>query len=217
MSEAKDPHCLSDSEIDKLLSGAPWRRFVVMGDSHAEGLGDPVPGYRSLSWADRTAEALRRQQPDLAYLNLGQRNLSAGRVRDTQLAPALDFGPDLAVLHCGGNDLLGHDFDAVVVAGTLEGMIVALRDVGADVVMAGLIDLTLAFPRLAVLHDRMMAFNEAAEAVAHRHGALFIDKWTHPAREQRDLFSRDMLHPSMRGHAVSATELIKVLSGRLRH
>ncbi|KUJ69329.1 hypothetical protein ACZ90_12440 [Streptomyces albus subsp. albus] len=206
---------MSDQEIDALLADAPWQRLVVLGDSHAEGLGEPSPGYRTQSWADRTAEALRRRRPALEYLNLGERNLTASRVRDSQLEAALAFHPDLAVLVCGGNDMLGHDFDAATVGATLDGMVGALRGAGAEVVMAGLIDITLAFPRLAVLRDRMMALNEITAEVVERHDGMFIDKWRHPAREQRDMYSRDMLHPSMRGHAVAATELIKVLGARV--
>ena len=38
----------------------PWRRYVALGDSFTEGIGDPEPespgGYRG--WADRVAETL---------------------------------------------------------------------------------------------------------------------------------------------------------------
>ena len=40
----------------------PWTRYVAMGDSFTEGIGDPEPaspgGYRG--WADRVAEELSR-------------------------------------------------------------------------------------------------------------------------------------------------------------
>jgi hypothetical protein len=59
--EARDPHCLSAAAADELLSGAPWRRFAVLGDGMAEGLGDAVPGYQDAGWADRVAAALVRR------------------------------------------------------------------------------------------------------------------------------------------------------------
>ncbi|MFP5311736.1 MAG: SGNH/GDSL hydrolase family protein, partial [Actinomycetes bacterium] len=53
----------------------PWTRYVAMGDSYTEGIGDPEPsspgGYRG--WADRVAEELGRSHPDFAYANLAVR------------------------------------------------------------------------------------------------------------------------------------------------
>ena len=66
--EAADPYCLRPGEAATLLAGHPWRRFAVLGDSIAEGVGDPVPGYEHLGWADRVAAALRQHRPDLAVL-----------------------------------------------------------------------------------------------------------------------------------------------------
>src|SRR5215212_7529114 len=60
--ELADPDVLTTAEEDALLRGAPWRRFVVLGDSVAEGLGDEVEGYESFPWAARLARALRRHR-----------------------------------------------------------------------------------------------------------------------------------------------------------
>src|SRR6185369_7957676 len=89
--ETVDPWCLRDREAATLLAGHPWRRFAVLGDSVAEGLTEPVAGYHPLPFADRVRVELARSRPDLAYLNLGRRNLRAAEVRATQLAPALAF------------------------------------------------------------------------------------------------------------------------------
>jgi len=37
--EATDPYCLRDGEAAALLAGHPWRRFAVVGDSVAAGIG----------------------------------------------------------------------------------------------------------------------------------------------------------------------------------
>ena len=102
-SEATDPYCLRSGEADALLAGHPWQRFVILGDSIAEGVGEPVPGYPPLPIAQRVTAELARLQPELAVLNLGRRNLRARQVRERQLAPALAFGPDLALVVCGAN------------------------------------------------------------------------------------------------------------------
>ena len=43
--EAVDPYCLSGPDAARLLAGAQWRRFAVIGDSLSAGTGDPTPGY----------------------------------------------------------------------------------------------------------------------------------------------------------------------------
>lgn len=53
----------------------PWTRYVALGDSFTEGIGDPEPesvgGNRG--WADRVAEVLTDGQPDFSYANLAVR------------------------------------------------------------------------------------------------------------------------------------------------
>ncbi|MDQ5863054.1 MAG: SGNH/GDSL hydrolase family protein, partial [Actinomycetota bacterium] len=75
----------------------PWTRYVAMGDSFTEGIGDPEPtspgGFRG--WADRVAEELGRGQADFAYANLAVRGRLLQQIVDQQLAPCLALKPDL--------------------------------------------------------------------------------------------------------------------------
>src|SRR4051794_17875285 len=52
-----------------------FHRFVALGDSFTEGVGDPDParpnGLRG--WADRVAEAIAADNPDFRYANLAIR------------------------------------------------------------------------------------------------------------------------------------------------
>jgi lysophospholipase L1-like esterase len=209
--EAQDPYCLSDPEADAVLRGAAWQRFVVLGDSLAEGLGEDTPGYRSLPWADRTRDALARQQPGLAYLNLGLRDLVAGEVREQQLEPALEFAPDLAAVVCGGNDLFRGSFDPDKVEAEIEGIIAPLRQSGAQVVTFGLMNITKAFPKLAFLEPMVDSLNQRVRLVAERNGALLVDMWEHPVCSDPGMFASDKVHASMRGHAVLGSETIRAL------
>ncbi len=213
--EAEDPYCITDDEADALLKGAPWTRFVVLGDSLAEGLGEPTPGYRSLPWADRTREALARQQPDLQYLNLGLRDLVVAEVRERQLPPALNFTPDTAAVVCGGNDLFKGGFDADKVEAELEGIVAPLRQSGAQVVTYSLMHISKAFPRLAFLDPLMESLNDRIRAVADRNGALVVEMWDHPGCPDTSLFASDKVHSSMRGHGVLGAETIKRIGEHL--
>ncbi len=73
----------------------PWTRYVAMGDSFTEGIGDPEPsrpgGYRG--WADRVAEELGRTQPDFAYANLAVRGRLLQQIVDSSLPRAWRSSP----------------------------------------------------------------------------------------------------------------------------
>lgn len=214
--EARDPYCLTDGEADELLRGAPWRRFVVVGDSLAKGVGEPAEGYLTRSWAERTVAALRRAQTGLEYLNLGVENLRAADVRATQLAAAVEFRPDLAAVVCGGNDLLPTDFAPESVEADLDVILGSLRAAGADLVTFTLQDITQAYPMLAEgpLLPRIRALNDVVRAVSARHDAVVVEMWGHPAQSETDIYSADLMHASMRGHAIVSAETIRGL-GRL--
>ncbi|SHH24384.1 Lysophospholipase L1 [Jatrophihabitans endophyticus] len=215
--ESNDPYCLSDAAVRHELAGAPWRRFGVIGDSLAEGLGEDVPGYRSLPWAERVRDAIAQVAPaPPAYCNLGRRQLTAAEIRDGQLREITQFGPDLAAVTAGGNDLFGRGFDPDGVERAVEQMVATLRANGADVITYGLMDIGAAWPRLAMLRPRMVTLNTRMRAVAERHDAVHVDMWEHPICGDRSAYSTDMLHTSMRGHAVLAAETVKALGARLR-
>lgn len=61
----------------------PWSRYVALGDSFTEGVGDPEqrsPGGRR-GRADRVAEELSIGHEDFAYANLAVRGLLLRQIR----------------------------------------------------------------------------------------------------------------------------------------
>ena len=213
---ATDPHTLSDEVAAALLLDAPWRRFAVIGDSMAAGVGDDVPGYPSGGWAATVARVLTLVHPDLAYLNLGERDRYAAEVREQQLPRALSFRPDLAVVLAGGNDLLRRRFDPDPLATELDAMVGALRDQGCDVVTYGLLDITrsdlMPAEYTGPLQERLRRYGDVAAGVAARRGAVHIVMTNHPAGAERSTYSADLLHASARGHAVIAAVTIRRLA-----
>jgi lysophospholipase L1-like esterase len=211
LTEETDPYCLSPQQSDELLHGRNWRRYAVLGDSLAEGLLEERPGFEASCWADRVRTAVARVEPDLTYLNLGYRGLLAQQVHEQQLKPALEFAPDLATVVCGGNDMFSPTFDRAAVEGHIDTMVASLIDAGSTVFVFGLMNITAAVPELANLKPRLMGLNASSRKVAERRGAVFVDLWDHPAADQRDLYSSDLLHMSSRGHAHIAAITIKTL------
>lgn len=219
LTEATDPWCLRDGESAALLRGHPWRRFAVLGDSVAEGLCEPVDGYPDVQWADRIAAELRAVRPELAYLNLGLRGLRAHEVRATQLAPALAFRPDLALVVCGGNDAFSRAYDADAVDAELTAMIEALGAAGADVITVGMFDVSHspAVPQRhrAGLGERMRRLSAHTGDLAERLGTLHVRLTDHPLVAEASMYSGDGRHGSARSDAVAAAETVRRLGAHL--
>ena len=218
--DARELEPLSFLELASLLRGAPWRRLAVLGDSIAEGVREPHPGYLDQSWIDRIAEPLRAAAPGLTVMNLGVRDLLASEVRERQLAPALDFRPDLVIVAAGGNDALRRTFAPEDVARELDGIVGPLRAAGADVLMIELLDIVASglvpAEYAGPLDGRMRDLAVLTRMVADRHGALLVEMRAHPASADPSVYASDRLHLNARGHAIVATEAVRVLSSALR-
>lgn len=213
--EFTDPFCLRPGEAAALLAGHPWTRFVAIGDSVAEGIGDLVDGYSELAWSDRLAAELAMWRPELAYLNLGQRDLVAGQVRARQLGAALEFGPDLAFVACGANDALRSSYQPDLVDAELTAIIEPLRARGCAVVTVGLFDTAFAPmipPRVKhLIGARMRTLSRRTALLAARLGAIHVNTTGHPAEADSDVHSADGLHGNMRGHAICVAETVRRL------
>jgi lysophospholipase L1-like esterase len=217
--EAADPYCLREGEAERLLAGHPWKRFAVLGDSIAEGLGDPAPGYPDQPWCDRIAAELKRQQPDLVYLNLGKSMTRSVAVRAGQLPEALAFAPDLALVACGSADMLLPGYDPARVERELRAIVSGFAEQGCDVITVGLFDGSYAqnIPKLFMASRRKRIHENArrTKQVAEDLGTLHVELTWHPASKDADIYSQDPRHGTMRGHAIAAAEAIRVLGAHL--
>ena len=115
----------------------PFTRYVAIGDSFTEGVGDDAPGLPNgvRGWADRVAEELARINPQFEYANLAIRGRLLGQIEEEQIDHAVALEPDLVTISAGGNDLLrpGGDPDALSVR--LDAMVTRLAANGATVVL----------------------------------------------------------------------------------
>jgi lysophospholipase L1-like esterase len=217
--EAADPYCLREGEAESLLTGHPWRRFSVIGDSVAEGMGEPTEGYPDQPWADRVAAELTVQRPGFAYRNLGVRNTRATLVRATQLPDALAFEPDLALVACGGFDALSRTYQPDAVDAEIRALIEAFRAVGADVITVSMFDgsYSPAVPDAIreALRDRLHDLAARTRRLAAEFGTVHVDLTDHPASHDPAMYGADGRHGTRRSHAISATETIRRLGAQL--
>lgn len=186
-----------------------YLRYVALGDSQTEGLGDSSPGLPG--WAGRLAEQLAETNPGLHYANLAVRGRLAGQVRAEQLAPALALRPDLATVVAGVNDLLRPRFDADGVAGQLEAMFAALTAEGARVATVTFPDMARTIPLARPLGSRIRLLNDRIRDAAHRHGVAVAETALHPVAVDPRLWSPDRLHAGPLGHARIAAAVAHAL------
>jgi lysophospholipase L1-like esterase len=214
--EAADEHVLSRDEAARLLSGAPWRSLVALGDSVAAGVREPLDGYRDLGWVDRVVEALDATRPGFAYRNVAKRDVYASAVRDEQLSTALADDFDLAIICCGGNDALRSDFTTAAFAGVCEQIVRPLQDRGAFVVLSGMFDICASGvvpPKYrSALGSRLRALDDATRQLAERLGCGFVELHGHPASADDGIYSSDRIHANARGHAIAAAAAIEALA-----
>jgi lysophospholipase L1-like esterase len=214
--EWADPHVASDHELARLLDPpAAWARVVVLGDSVAEGVREPAPGYRDLGWADRLRAGLKLARPGAVLTNLGRRHLTAAEVRAAQLDAALALAPDLAIVVAGGNDLLKRAFDPEALRADLLALLVPLREAGADVLTMDLFDSAhnphVAPALAAPMGARLGQLVELTRAVSAAAGGIHVPLRDHPAATDTDIYARDGLHLDARGHAIVGTALARHL------
>lgn len=186
----------------------PWKRFVAIGDSMTEGVGDPRPDGTLRGWADRLAEAMASVDEDFEFINLARRGLKAEEVTRHQLGTALELKPDLAGALVGMNDLIEPSFDPSRYRRELEAIVGALRETGAVVLTATFPDITRFSPLparfLSRVRGRLQAASEAVREVSAKHGTLLLDADELPEARERAIVSVDRLHPSPKGHVLVA-------------
>jgi lysophospholipase L1-like esterase len=189
----------------------PYTRYVAIGDSQTEGIGDgdEATGYRG--WADRLAELLAEAQPDLTYANLAVRGKVTAQIKTEQLAPALALKPDLVTVVAGMNDLLRPSFDADQVMADIEEMFARLTESGAQVVTVTYPDMGKLSPLARRALPRVLDLNTRLRAAAERHDVAVLDVFPHPVTTDPRLWSQDRIHAGPLGHARIASGMAHTL------
>jgi lysophospholipase L1-like esterase len=189
-----------------------WTRYVAIGDSFTEGLGDPYPGNPGSwrGWADRVAEELAGRTDAFTYANLAIRGRLLGQIIDGQLPEALALQPDLVSLSGGGNDLLRPGTDVNALGARLDDAVGRLRAAGADVILFTGVDPTDT-PLIRRTRGRVAAFNEHINAIARHRGAYVVDQWTMRVLCDWRMWGADRLHMSPAGHRRVALAVLETL------
>ncbi|TQJ32258.1 SGNH/GDSL hydrolase family protein [Microbacterium sp. SLBN-146] len=190
----------------------PWRRYVAIGDSFTEGIGDPIEGTSDhRGWADRVAEVLARSVDDFAYANLAVRGKLIGQIVADQVEPALALQPDLITFSAGGNDVIRPGADPDAVAQLFEDAVVRLSSGGATVVVFTGIDTNFT-PVFRGIRGRVAIYNENIRAIAERYDCIVADQWALKEVQDMRFFDDDRLHYNALGHHEVARMVLRALN-----
>jgi len=194
-----------------------YARFIVLGDSFSEGLGDevyPQTGqYRG--WADRVADGLADQNGDFTYLNLAIRGKLIRQVVEDQLPKALkylDVDNVLVSFHAGANDLLRPSYDHSLATAQYAAAVRAIHSTGADVMLFTVAKPVASKGRTAErLAAKIAGFNEEVRAVAKEVDAILIEAAYVSILKDPRFWDPDRLHLNAEGHRRVAAAVLQAL------
>lgn len=205
----------SDDQTPEItnLGAHPWRRFVALGDSFTEGIGDPEPGSPGghRGWADRVAEVLSQQVDDFAYANLAVRGKLIAQIVAGQVDAALELKPDLITFSAGGNDVIRPGTDPDEISAQFEDAVVRLGRDGATLVVFTGIDTNFT-PVFRGFRGKVAIYNENIRAIAERYDCIVADQWALKEVQDPRFFDPDRLHYNSLGHHEVARMVLRALN-----
>jgi lysophospholipase L1-like esterase len=178
-------------------------RFVALGDSLTEGVGDPV-GEDWRGWAALLAAGLAPEDAPVEFTNLAVSGAQSRDVLERQTPAGLALLPDVVSVVIGVNDTLRCTFDIHAVAARLDQVYAAFTAQGAVLLTACLPDpgamLGLPGALERPLARRQRAVNTVVHALSERYGAVHLHAAEGAWLTDRAMWSADKLHPGERGH-----------------
>ncbi len=189
-----------------------FHRFVALGDSFTEGVGDVDPdrpnGVRG--WADRAADVLAAQVDDFGYANLAIRGRKMRAVLEEQLEPALALEPDLVTIYAGANDIMRPAVDIDRLVAHYDAALERISDSGAHLLVFTAFD-PGGYPVFGTMRGRFAVYNELVREVAERHGATLVDFWRMRDYRSAGMWAPDRMHMSSAGHQRMAIAVLDAL------
>ncbi|MCX2949333.1 SGNH/GDSL hydrolase family protein [Lentzea sp. NEAU-D7] len=188
------------------------KRFVALGDSFTEGVGDEDAGRPNgvRGWADRVADVMGAADPEFTYANLAVRGRLLPQVLGEQLERALAMKPDLVSLYAGGNDLMRPKVDIDALMRRYRAAVARLTNAGARVILFTGVD-GGDDPVFRKMRGRVAIYNEHVRAIAAEHACVLGDMWNMRQLRDRRMWSPDRLHLNSAGHAEVAITVLDAL------
>ncbi|MDI6023535.1 SGNH/GDSL hydrolase family protein [Leucobacter sp. UT-8R-CII-1-4] len=187
-------------------------RYVAIGDSFTEGVGDEQSDGSVRGWADLVAQGLADStgQP-IQYANLAIRGRLLAPIIAEQLEPALALEPTLLSFNGGGNDMLRPGTDMPWIIEQTEKALRRILETDTEPLLLAGANPTIGLPRGESVRAKGNELTEAAGLLATELNVRFCDNWSDPVLARREYWSSDRLHLGPIGHHRVATNVLHSL------
>ena len=183
----------------------PFRKYVALGDSLTEGLGDDgfSKNRKDKGWADRLANLLACEAANagqsFSYANLAIRGQNTLSILTCQLELALDMKPDLVTIMTGANDLRSLNERLPSMVALMRGAISRLQAIGTKVVLISLAQPAhLDFAKSFVQRSKVWA--QTLQELASELDVELVNVNQMAVFSSLQYWSGDLVHYSARGH-----------------
>jgi len=186
-------------------------RFVALGDSFTEGVGDSRADGSVRGWADRVAEGLALHHGEIEYANLAIRGRLLDAIIEEQLPAALALQPTLLSFNGGGNDMLRPGTNLAHLSSRLEEVVRRVTEAGVRMLLVSGANPTAHLPsggRVQRIGDQL---NDAVRALTSANGITYADNWSNPDLTGRRFWDEDRLHLNPWGHRAVASHVLRTL------
>jgi lysophospholipase L1-like esterase len=185
-------------------NGGNVTRYVAIGDSFTEGLGDTLPDGTERGWADLVATGLAAGRNEtIEYANLAIRGRLLQAIVDDQLEAALSLSPQptLLSLNGGGNDMMRPGSDMARLVALTEKVLRRCADAGVQVLLLAGADPSARLPLGGMMHRRGEELtNGVARFAGDFDNVTFVDVFHDQEIRRPGYWSPDRLHLNSNGH-----------------
>jgi len=191
-------------------------RYVAIGDSFSEGVGDELPDGTVRGWADLVAQGWAASAGvTIAYANLAIRGKLIRPIVAEQLERALALHPTHLSFNGGGNDMLRPRTHIETIADAFSTVLRRCDDEGVQLILLSGANPSARLPLGGLVQRRGDLLSEAVVArVADRPDVTRALNWPDAELSTPGYWSADRLHMNARGHHRVAARVLQSLGER---
>lgn len=188
-------------------------RFVAIGDSFTEGVGDERPDGSPRGWADLVAQGWAAAiGTSVEYANLAIRGKLAGAIVAEQLEPALALRPTHLSFNGGGNDMLRPRTPLSTIADLFAHVLRRCDEEGVTLVLLSGGNPAAQLPMSPLIQRRGDQLSALVEArFAKRDDIVRAYNWPDRELSLPAYWAPDRLHLNTRGHHRVAARVLEAL------
>ncbi len=191
-------------------------RFVAIGDSFTEGVGDELDDGTVRGWADLVAEGWASARgAAISYANLAIRGKLIRAIVDEQLERALALRPTHLSFNGGGNDMLRPRADLTMLLGAFRTVVQRCAEEGVQLIVLSGANPSGQLPMGRLVQRRGDRLSELVTGFLDDHDDVIRAlNWPDRTLAEPEYWSPDRLHMNARGHHRVAARVLDALGSR---